>query len=151
MQCEDATGFLMLRRCDHPAEFHCSYCGKALCSEHAVPLAEPPSVSQVAPAAEATTEPPQEPPVAPEAPTGDATLAAAAPQAPVPGQAVACRKCLAQQQQRVTGYYDDPYYHSYAYYGGYRPYYYDYDDRDREVFDRAGTGRTGVSGDLVGS
>jgi len=154
MRCEESAGFLMLRHCENTAEFRCSYCGKALCSQHAVPLAPQatpgPVLSTPQAGVPAATPTDQEaaalqqafttPGAQPAAPTPPVAAQPGAPPAPVAGQPVACPTCLRQQaqqqqQQQWDGYYGGYYYH-YPYYGSYRPHYWDYDDRDRGVFDR---------------
>jgi len=130
-RCQENTGFLVLHRCEKPAEFDCVYCGRRICAEHGKPV-DAQSVS--ANAASQTTPPPVAPPA------GNAV----APPPPPPGalQSYACLTCLKNRQQQagqqgITRGYDDPFYH-YPYYGSYRPYHtgYYYDYSDRGVFDR---------------
>ena len=125
MQCEETTGFLMLRRCQNTADFTCAHCGKGICSEHATVLA------QESPGT--TSEPALQPAAAP----------------PVPGQSVICQTCLRKQQQPAQQ--PQNHYYHYPRYGSYTPYYYDYDDDDRAVFDRDAAGRSGVGGEALGS
>lgn len=125
-RCQENTGFLVLHRCENPAEFDCVYCGRRVCHEHGRPVEAP-----VVPA----TPPPAVP---------DAGGAMAPPPPPAAAaQAYACLTCLRnrqqqpQKQQGVGPGYNDPYY-QYPYYGSYRPYHsgYYYDYGDRGVFDR---------------
>lgn len=130
-RCQENTGFLVLHRCENPAEFNCVYCGRRICHEHGQPVDAP---------AQAPAPPP--PP-----PNASGVMTPPPPPPPPPGltQAYACLTCLRNRQQQgqqqaqrqgIASDYD-PYY-TYPYYGSYHPYqsHYYYDYGDRGVFDR---------------
>jgi len=125
MRCEEKSGFLMLHRCDSPAETTCVFCGKPICSQHTCALTAD-QLAELGPSSTMGT------PVA--------CLECFKSHKGIIGPNQNQNPNDPNAQYGGYGgygrpYYRDPYY-SYPYYGGYHPYYWgDYSDRDRRSFD----------------
>ena len=147
-RCQENTGFLVLHRCENPAEYKCIYCGRMICTEHGRPVDATPEQAAAQPAASplaGAAAPPPPPMTGAMAPPPPMAGAIAPPPPPAGAlQNYACQTCLKNRQpqqqtdqQDGAAYYGTPYYH-YPYYGSYRPYHsgYYYDYNDRSAFDR---------------